>query len=81
MTGTSSFESSDYHNIAYIDSKEEKISFKFANNLTKGDTLVSFPEKGQKVKRIIKNQERKGLFSPYTKYNNYFIYHEHYEPD
>jgi hypothetical protein len=37
-----SFEASDYHNIAFLNS-EGKIDFKFTKDLIKGDKLVSFP--------------------------------------
>lgn len=68
-----SFESSEMHNLAFF-GRNSQISFKFAKDFKVGDELVGFPEKNLRVTNIVNPIRRKGLFSPYTSFRNYFVY-------
>jgi hypothetical protein len=76
--GTASFSSSEMHNIAFVN-QEGKIDYKFANQFAIGDKLVSFPIRDLSVQEIEAGVKKKGLFSPYTNFNNYFILEDHFD--
>ena len=66
------FESSALQNFAFV--RNNKIDYKFARDLTEGEQLVSFPERGARVTGRESGVRRKGLFAPFTAFHNYFVF-------
>lgn len=73
------FESSEMHNLGFF-GNNGKIDYKFAKDFKAGDKLVGFPEKGLSVTQIVNPIRRKGLYSPYTEFRNYFVYEDGFDP-
>lgn len=61
------------HNLAFV-RKNGKIDYKFARDFKAGDELVGFPQGKMGVTEVINPVRRRGLYSPYTSFRNYFVY-------
>lgn len=68
------------HNLASF-GKNGQIGYKFAKDFKVGDELVGFPENNLRVTNVVNPVRRKGLFSPYTSYRNYFVYEDGFNPN
>lgn len=67
------------HNLAFVGS-DGKINYKFAKEFVPGDQLVGFPVQGLRVTEQKEVVRRKGLYSPYTAFRNYFVYEDGFNP-